>query len=211
MAPRTDFPRIRACLFDMDGLLLDTEDIYTKCTNIILERYGKSNLPWPIKARLQGRPGPAATKIFFDWADLPIDQDEYTRQNTILQAQDLGRTRYYNLKEGEDPTKRVHIALATSSHEANFRAGRRAGMRVIWCPHPELKKVYAGREGEILAGRMGEAGEIDMHQVGELDDGWAEYLPALEDFPYAKFGIEVPPASVEEEDVMKNDNGLTAV
>uniref|UniRef100_A0A8H7TIG2 Uncharacterized protein n=1 Tax=Bionectria ochroleuca TaxID=29856 RepID=A0A8H7TIG2_BIOOC len=235
MAPRTDFPRIRACLFDMDGLLLDTEDIYTKCTNIILERYGKSNLPWPIKARLQGRPGPAATKIFFDWADLPIDQDEYTRQNTILQAQEfpntrplpgvadllasLGRTRYYNLKEGEDPTKRVHIALATSSHEANFRvktnhltdlfsvfpthrrvlgddtrlqagrgkplpdifllalktindslpageepikpeeclvfedsvpgveAGRRAGMRVIWCPHPELKKVYAGREG----------------------------------------------------------------
>ncbi|CAI6087792.1 hypothetical protein V2G26_010081 [Clonostachys chloroleuca] len=299
MAPRTDFPRVRACLFDMDGLLLDTEDIYTKCTNMILERYGKPNLPWPIKARLQGRPGPAATKIFFDWADLPIDQDEYTRQNTILQAQEfpstrplpgvadllasLGRTRYYNLKEGEDPSKRVHIALATSSHEANFRvktnhltdlfsvfptqrrvlgddtrlqagrgkplpdifllalktindslpageepikpeeclvfedsvpgveAGRRAGMRVIWCPHPELKKVYAGREGEILAGRMGEAGEIDMHQVGELDDGWAEYLPALENFPYAKFGIEIPPASVEEEDVMKNDNGLTAV
>ena len=52
------FPRIRACLFDMDGLLLDTEDIYTKCNNIILAEYGRPNLPWKIKAQLQGRPGP---------------------------------------------------------------------------------------------------------------------------------------------------------
>ncbi|KAF3352876.1 Pre-mRNA-processing-splicing factor 8 [Verticillium dahliae VDG1] len=64
-------------------------------------------------------------------------------------------------------------------------------MRVIWCPHPMLKKEYAGREPEVLAGRTGEAGDVDMHQVGELDDGWAEYLETLEGFPYAKYGIEV--------------------
>ena len=52
------FPKIRACLFDMDGLLLDTEDIYTKCNNVILHEYGKPSLPWKIKAQLQGRPGP---------------------------------------------------------------------------------------------------------------------------------------------------------
>ena len=54
----TRFPKIRACLFDMDGLLIDTEDIYTACNNVILHEYGKPSLPWKIKAQLQGRPGP---------------------------------------------------------------------------------------------------------------------------------------------------------
>ncbi len=52
------FPPVRACLFDMDGLLIDSEDIYTICTNIVLHEYGKPSLPWHIKAQIQGRPGP---------------------------------------------------------------------------------------------------------------------------------------------------------
>jgi len=51
-------PPIRACLFDMDGLLIDSEDLYTICTNELLREYGRPDLPWSIKARLQGRPGP---------------------------------------------------------------------------------------------------------------------------------------------------------
>lgn len=297
MLTMTSFPPVRACLFDMDGLLLDTEDIYTLCINLILEKYQRGTLPWSIKAKLQGRPGPAANKLFQEWAKLPIDHEEYVKQLYTLQGQhfpgtqplpgverllsDLGRTRYWEVanKTKENGTKspnRVHIALATSSHETNFRlktahltelfsvfeghrrvlgddkripsgrgkplpdiyllalktindslpagekpitpeeclvfedsvpgveAGRRAGMRVIWCPHPMLKKEYTGREAEVLAGRTLEAGEVDMHQLGELDDGWAEYLPTLLDFPYEKYGVVVPPLEVEEDPVMKN-------
>lgn len=61
LGPR--FPRVRACLFDMDGLLLDTEDIYTKCNNFILQLYGRPNLPWTIKAQMQGRPAPEVRLI----------------------------------------------------------------------------------------------------------------------------------------------------
>lgn len=307
----------------MDGLLLDTEDLYTLCINLILEKYQKPKLPWSIKAKLQGRPGPVANKLFHNWAKLPIEHDEYTKQLYDLQAQhfpgtqplpgipkllgDLGRTRYWDArtqqqqakptigdKENVDPTNghsaaasaaatngsssssphRVHIALATSSHEANFRlktshltdlfsvfdtqrrvlgddrrlqpgrgkplpdifllalqtinqtlpageapirpdeclvfedsvpgveAGRRAGMRVVWCPHPMLKKEYAGREAEVLAGRTGEAGQVDLHQLGEVGDGWAEYYETLVDFPYRRYGISVPPPQVEEEECM---------
>lgn len=50
----------------MDGLLLDTEDIYSLCINLILEKYQKPKLPWSIKAKLQGRPGPVANRIFHD-------------------------------------------------------------------------------------------------------------------------------------------------
>ncbi|KAH6856933.1 HAD-like domain-containing protein [Chaetomium sp. MPI-CAGE-AT-0009] len=300
MAPRTDFPPVRACLFDMDGLLLDTEDLYTLCVNLILEKYQRPSLPWSVKAKLQGRPGPAANKLFHDWAQLPITQEEYITQLYALQAQHfpttqplpgvpellahLGRTRYWDLKkqktENDDndastpSPQRVHIALATSSHAANFRlktahleelfsvfptarrvlgddarigqgrgkplpdiflvalqtindslpageraitpeeclvfedsvpgveAGRRAGMRVVWCPHPMLKKEVAGREAEVLAGRTGEAGDVDLHQVGEVGDGWAEYMPTLLGFPYEKYGIVVPPAEVEAEEGM---------
>lgn len=295
MAPRTDFPPVRACLFDMDGLLLDTEDLYTLCINLILDKYQRPKLPWSIKAKLQGRPGPAANRLFHEWAQLPISHDEYVKQLYTLQGEhfpgtqplpgiekllgDLGRTRYWDTKKNDkDATgapQRVHIALATSSHESNFKlktnhltelfsvfetqhrvlgddkrippgrgkplpdiylvalktindslpagekpitpeeclvfedsvpgveAGRRAGMRVIWCPHPMLKKEYEGREAEVLAGRTGEAGDIDLHQLGEIDDGWAEYLPTLVDFPYAKYGMTIPPVEVEKEAAME--------
>ncbi|KAJ9143101.1 Pseudouridine-5'-phosphatase [Pleurostoma richardsiae] len=304
MAPKTDFPPVRACLFDMDGLLLDTEDIYTLCINIILEKYGRPRLPWSIKARLQGRPGPAANAIFHEWARLPVSHEDYLAECSALQRQhfpsaqplpgvddllaSLGRTRYWDLKdEGKqqqawDTSKphRVHIALATSSHAANFRlktahlqdlfsvfptqrrvlgddkrippgrgkplpdiyllalqtvndslapgeppitpeeclvfedsvpgveAGRRAGMRVVWCPHPMLKKEYAGREKEVLAGRTFEAGDVDVHQVGEIDDGWADEYDNLVDFPYEKYGIVVPPAEAQEDACMKEGTPL---
>ncbi|OAA63780.1 HAD-like domain protein [Cordyceps fumosorosea ARSEF 2679] len=292
MAPKTDanaspplpsFPPVRACLFDMDGLLLNTEDLYTLCVNKVLESYGRPPLPWSVKARLQGRPGPEANKIFSEWAKLPISTEEYTAQLSVFQRQFFGTAAPLpgvpELLKDLDATKdagapssaggkphTVHIALATSSHRGNYdlktthlgdlfavfpearrvkgdderllpgrgkplpdifllalktvneslpaseppitpeeclvfedsvpgvEAGRRAGMRVIWCPHPMLKKEYAGREAEVLAGRTGEAGAIDLHQLGEVDDGWAEYLETLENFPYERYGIVIPKA-----------------
>jgi pseudouridine-5'-monophosphatase len=52
------FPPVRACLFDMDGLLLNTEDLYTLVANTVLAKYGKPKMPWSLKAQLQGLPGP---------------------------------------------------------------------------------------------------------------------------------------------------------
>ena len=50
----------------MDGLLIDSEDKYTVCTNDVLREYGKPDLPWHIKAQMQGRPAPfvRAARIF---------------------------------------------------------------------------------------------------------------------------------------------------
>ncbi|OAX79108.1 hypothetical protein ACJ72_06577, partial [Emergomyces africanus] len=42
----------------MDGLLIDSEDIYTLVINKILLEYGRPPMPWSIKAQLQGRPAP---------------------------------------------------------------------------------------------------------------------------------------------------------
>lgn len=70
-------------------------------------------------------------------------------------------------------------------------SGRRAGMRVVWVPHPELFGEFRDREEQVLAGRTGEAGDVDMHLVGEVGDGWAERLDTLEEFPYQRYSIVV--------------------
>lgn len=41
-------------LFDMDGLLLDTERVYTVVTQRIVERYGE-NFEWGLKSQMMGR------------------------------------------------------------------------------------------------------------------------------------------------------------
>lgn len=77
---RTDFPPVRACLFDMDGLLIDTEDIATQCHTLVLAKYGRPPLPPSIKAQMMGRNGPSARQILQDWAKLPIDDAQYRKE-----------------------------------------------------------------------------------------------------------------------------------
>jgi pseudouridine-5'-monophosphatase len=288
-------PAIRACLFDMDGLLIDSEDLYTLCTNAILREYGKPDLPWSIKAKLQGRPGPEASRVFQEWAQLPIPMSEFLAKSRALQESLFPNSKPLPgveslLKTLETAStlgaSRVEVALATSSHKYNFdlktrhqqdiftifreehrvlgddprippgrgkpapdiyllalqtlndslkakgqaeiypeeclvfedsvpgiESGRRAGMQVVWCPHPGLLGEYAGREEEVLAGLTGEHKDdgsedqqwLDEHaewkkagrsharvrgQPGELKDGWGRYLKSLEDFPYDFYGIQ---------------------
>ncbi len=95
-----------------------------------------------------------------------------------------------SLAPGEEPI-RPEECLVFEDSVPGVESGRRAGMRVVWCPHPELKKEYTGKEKEVLAGRTDAGSSEDMHQVGELDDGWADYLEDLVDFPYEKYGIMV--------------------
>ncbi|KAI0338281.1 HAD-like protein [Trametopsis cervina] len=64
---------IEYVLFDMDGLLIDSERVYTEVTNNILARYGKE-MTWDIKAGLMGKPErDAAAHLLSFFPDLPED------------------------------------------------------------------------------------------------------------------------------------------
>jgi pseudouridine 5'-phosphatase len=248
----------------MDGLLLNTEDLYTASTNAILNRYGRPNLPWRIKAQLQGRPGPAASAILHEWAQLPIPPSQYHAENAAVQEKLFPTAAPLPGVEkllSDLQAAGVHIALATSSHKVNFKlktdhleeffraftqrrrvmgddpripegkgkpapdiyllaleminetlpageekikpeeclvfedsvpgveSGRRAGMRVIWCPHPELYDEFKAQQEEVLAGRVDAEGGAEGR--GEVGDGWGQYLVNLENFPYQEYGIVV--------------------
>ena len=277
---------MRALIFDMDGLLIDSEDAYTLVTNQILHENGRPSLPWPIKAQLQGRPGPAAGRIFRQWAQLPIPEEQFMARQRQLQRDAFknckplpGVQKLLELAGKHAKVKgghTLHLALATSSHRNNYEiktarmtemfsvfpeehlvvgddpripkgrgkplpdiyllalktineslkhsekpvlpeeclvfedsvpgveSGRRAGMRVVWCPHEGLLGEYEGREKQVLAGRTGVHNEEEAlayatgeplpgspGQVGEVDDGWAELVRTLEEFDWAKHGIDI--------------------
>jgi pseudouridine-5'-monophosphatase len=269
----------------MDGLLIDTEDLYSVVTNSLLEKYGRPPIPWSIKAQLQGRPGPQATEIFHEWDKLPVPQEQYMSEVSVMQKQIFPSSQplpgVLKLLQGLKNAG-VHLALATSSQTSSYKlktghlphlfeeffeekhrvlgddpripkgrgkpapdiyllalsllneslrekgekeiqpeeclvfedsvpgveAGRRAGMQVVWCPHPGLLTEYKGREKEVLAGLTGEHKEDEEEQLrhtevqviegkrkvglpGDIDDGWAKLLGTLEEFPYEEFGIKV--------------------
>lgn len=80
------FPNPRpatACLFDMDGLLLDTEIIYTQVTQQIVGRFGKV-FDWSIKGNMIGRPAEDSARYLVEALDLPISAAEYMAERDSL-------------------------------------------------------------------------------------------------------------------------------
>ncbi len=75
---------------------------------------------------------------------------------------------------------------------AGVEAGRRAGMRVVWVPHPDVEAEWQVAQQDVLAGKTGTSKLGDEWQLGEIDDGWAESISSLQHFDYEKYDIHVP-------------------
>ncbi|CAI7571187.1 unnamed protein product [Penicillium palitans] len=273
--PRTDFPAVRACIFDMDGLLINSEDIIGLSTNQLLEKYGRPPLTRSIQAQLMGVADSTNGDVFHNWAKLPISRGKFARESsegmrlrfpdcrplpgaenilsslsrarnsssgdmTQLALASSTKTRSYELKTsgpdskrllsffrsdrrvlGDDPRVRqgrgkpapdIYLLALQSLNSginpgerdilpseclvfedsiAGVEAGRRAGMRVVWVPHPDVAVEYEPMHKDILAGRSGRFKVGDDWQLGEIDDGWAESIPSLEHFDYEKYGLDV--------------------
>jgi pseudouridine 5'-phosphatase len=60
--------KFKACLFDMDGLLLDSETIYTiSFSDILINKFNcPEGLTWDVKIQLQGLPGVRACQVIID-------------------------------------------------------------------------------------------------------------------------------------------------
>ncbi|EPS72999.1 hypothetical protein M569_01760 [Genlisea aurea] len=62
---RLSRPSISHVIFDMDGLLLDTEKFYTEVQEIILARYDKT-FDWSLKAKMMGKKAIEAAHVFVE-------------------------------------------------------------------------------------------------------------------------------------------------
>jgi len=79
-------PHISCLIYDMDGLLLDTEGIYTEVTQQIVGEYGKV-FDWSVKEKIIGRRSIQAAEIIVESLDLPISPQDYldSRKDVLLE------------------------------------------------------------------------------------------------------------------------------
>ncbi|TQW04238.1 GS1-like protein [Cordyceps javanica] len=271
----------------MDGLLIDSEDVITRSTNRLLEKYGRPPFTSSIRARLMGVPDSTNGDVFHDWAQLPISRPQFARElkeqlrldfpqsrplpgarelvtrlsgahgaggngdGIALALASSTKTDSYELKTsspqvgevmrffrpdrrvlGDDPRLRpgrgkpapdiyllaLHAlnspagraaggegtsgtravlrpeeCLVFEDSVAGVEAARRAGMRVVWVPHPDVAVEYQAVRELVLAGRSGMFEIGDDWLRGAVGDGRAECISSLQHFDYEKYGIIVPP------------------
>ena len=72
-------------IFDMDGVLLDTERFYTEVTQSIVGRWGKV-FDWSVKGNMIGRPARDSARYLVERLALPITPDEYLEEREAMLA-----------------------------------------------------------------------------------------------------------------------------
>lgn len=154
------------------GSLLWTYELKLKSeeTKELLEHIPAENRILSFNPRMKGRSKKPAPDIF------------------LLALQVLNEARE---KSGENPILPAECLVFEDSI-IGVEAGRRAGMRVVWVPHPDLASEYSRIEKDVLAGRTRVADGGDDGQLGKVDDGWAERIADLEQFNYETYGIRLP-------------------
>jgi pseudouridine-5'-monophosphatase len=104
-------------LFDLDGVLLDTERLYTEATQAIVGRFGKT-FTWDIKRDAMGRDAHVSARIVLERLGVPLTAEEFLAERGPILESLVARCR---AMEGAEAFVRtlvaqgIPVAVATSS------------------------------------------------------------------------------------------------
>jgi len=158
---------VEAVIYDLDGLLLDTEHFYTEASQSIAARYGKS-YDWSLKSRMIGKRAPDSARIFTEALGLPLSPEEYLEARAVVlehlfpQAEPMPgavRLTEHLYRSGvpqavATSSDRRHFDLKISRHKDWFRLFR----CVVIGDDPEIRRGKPAPDTFLLAAaRLGVA------------------------------------------------------
>ncbi|OTF78866.1 hypothetical protein BLA29_007546 [Euroglyphus maynei] len=149
----TSSHRITHVIFDMDGLILDTEKLYEKAYKNVLGNYGKE-YTLDLKIKIMGRSGLEGARIIIDDCQLPLNIDGFLSEMAIEHEKVFAG--HVPLMPGAERLirhfhhHRIPIAVATSSKRYTFDLKTKE--------HRELFQLFdhiviASEDPEITAGK----------------------------------------------------------
>ncbi|KAH6942720.1 hypothetical protein HPB50_009545 [Hyalomma asiaticum] len=118
----SNFKPVTHVLFDLDGLLLDTETIYSQAAQTLASRYGKK-FTWELDKRVLGTPDADAARVIVESLGLPLTPSEFFGAVNRICEQSYEHTK---LMPGAERLLRhlsahgVPMAVATSTTPALF-------------------------------------------------------------------------------------------
>jgi pseudouridine-5'-monophosphatase len=110
-------------IFDLDGILLDTEPLYTRATQEIVGEFGKV-FDWSVKGDMIGRSAIDGARHLIRALDVPLEPEEYLRRRKpILDALFRTAEPIAGAPElvAELGRRGVPLAVATSSEHYQYR------------------------------------------------------------------------------------------
>lgn len=148
------FAKVTHCLFDMDGLLLNTEHIYTKITQQILEEQGcKEKYTGDVKVTLMGGQSAEVANKILQRYNLPMTTDELIARQRELALDLMPKA---DLLPGVEKllhhlsSHKIPIALATSSSKEMYdlKTVRHTKLFDLF-----VHKVYGSSDPEVVNGK----------------------------------------------------------
>jgi len=114
--------RVTHVLFDVDGLLLDTEPVYTEATRAVIARFGKT-FDWRLKSNMIGRRALDSARYLVRELQLPLAAEDYLAERNELLRKNFAACGA--LPGAEALVRHLHrhripMAVATSSERDLF-------------------------------------------------------------------------------------------
>lgn len=113
-------------IFDMDGLILDTEPLYTQAVETVAARHGAhiQTLSWDLKVRQLGLPSDKLAELLVREMGIPVTPQQFTKELKEVQEHTFPSCQV--LPGAEALITHLHeagvpLALATSCPEVTFK------------------------------------------------------------------------------------------
>ncbi|XP_078443782.1 (DL)-glycerol-3-phosphatase 2-like [Wolffia australiana] len=180
MADRAITGSVSHVIFDMDGLLLDTEGFYTLVQERILARYGKT-FDWSLKAKMMGKKAIEAARVFVEAMEL---QDVLTAE-AFLEEREGMLQQLFTTTELMPGAKRlinhlhakgVPMCVATGSHRRHFQLKTQNHGEIFAMMHhivvgddPEVRNGKPSPDIFLAAAKRFE-GSIDPRKILVFED-----------------------------------------